>query len=83
MRCSPYVQCTKGVDLQTRVEVVLARKGCKWEDSDLLARAWIFRRGRDFRPYRHTPSGKGEGDFEAEAVGTVEKMEKPRVGDSE
>ena len=83
MWCSPYVQCTEGIDWQARVEMVLARKRCKRGDSELLARAWIFRRGRGFRSYGHAPSGKGEGDFEAEVIGTVEKMEKPTVGDCE
>lgn len=72
---SPYVQCTEGIDEQARVEVVCARKWRKREDSELLARAWIFRRARDFRSCGYVRSGKGEGNFEAEANGTVEEME--------
>ena len=49
----------------------------------LLVREWIFRRGRVFQSYGHAPGGKGEDDFEAEGIDTVEKVEEPRVGDSE
>jgi hypothetical protein len=63
--------------------VVRARKGWKRRDSEMLARAWIFRRGIDFWSYGYAFSGKGEGDFEAAAIDIVEKMEESRVGDSE
>ena len=85
VRRSPHAACTEGTDLQARVAVVRAGERPRWGDAGALARARVFRRGRDVRPAGcgRTPSGTRNADADAEAedreIGG--KMEKAWRGD--